>query len=84
MVAILFICLVNNKNNAFLYYYKMFDLGQSGLNCLKGDQIKKIIAKYSKANLVDQYYEWESESLFSCYIAEIGSNHYHADRRRLR
>ena len=36
MVAILFICLVNNKINAFLYYYKMLNLGQSGFNCLKG------------------------------------------------
>ena len=26
----------------------------------------------------------KSESLFSCYTAEIGSNHYRADRRRLR
>ena len=40
MVAILFICLVNNKNNAFLYYYKMLNLRQSGFNCLKCDQIK--------------------------------------------
>ena len=40
MVAILFICLLNNKNNAFLCYYKMLNLGQSGFNCLKGDQIK--------------------------------------------
>ena len=32
MVAILFICVVNNKNNAFLYYYKMLNLGQSGFN----------------------------------------------------
>ena len=40
MAAILFICLVNNKNNAFLYYYKILNLGQSGFNCLKGDQIK--------------------------------------------
>ena len=60
----------------------MLNLGQSGLNSLKGDQIKIYI--YSKANLVDPYYEWESESLFSCYIAEIGLNHYRADRRRLR
>ena len=34
----------------------MLNLRQSGLNCLKGDQIK-IIAKYSKANLVDPYCE---------------------------
>ena len=61
----------------------MLNLGQSGFKCLKGDQIK-CIAKYSKANIVDPYYEWESESLFSGYIAEIGSNHYRADRRRLR
>ena len=54
MAAILFICLVNNKNNAFLHYYKMLNLRQSGLNCLKGDQTK-IIAKYLKANLVDPY-----------------------------
>ena len=40
MAAILFICLVNNKNNAFLYFYKMLNLGQSGFNYLKGDQIK--------------------------------------------
>ena len=33
MAAILFICLVNNKNNAFLYYYKMS--GESGFKCLK-------------------------------------------------
>ena len=83
MAAILFIYLVSNKNNAFLYHYKILNIGQSGFNCLKDDQIK-IITKYSKANLVDPYYEWESESLFSCYIAEIGSNHYCADSRRLR
>ena len=34
-----FVCLVNNKNNAFLYYYKTLNLGQSDFNCLKGDQI---------------------------------------------
>ena len=39
MAAILFICLVNNKNNV-LCYYKILNLGQSGFNCLKGDQIK--------------------------------------------
>ena len=72
MVAILFICLVSNKNNAFLYYYKMLTLGQSGFKCLKGDQIK-IYCKISKLNFVGPYHEWESESLFSCYIAEIGS-----------
>ena len=38
MAAILFICLINNKNNAFLYYYKKLNLGQSGFYCLKGDQ----------------------------------------------
>ena len=40
MAAISFIYLVSNKNNAFLYYYKMLTLGQSGFNHLKGDQIK--------------------------------------------
>ena len=40
MAAILFICLVSNKNDAFLYYFKMLNLGQSGFICLKGDQIK--------------------------------------------
>ena len=83
MAAILFICFVSNKNNAFLYYYKMLNLGQSGFKCLKGNQIK-MYWKISKANLVDPYCEWVSESLFSCYIAEIGSNHSRADRRRLR
>ena len=56
MAAILFVRLANNKYNALLYYYKMLNLWQSGFNYLKGDQIK-IIAKYSKANLVDPYYE---------------------------
>ena len=51
MAAILFICLVNNKNNAFLYYYKMLNLGQSGLNCLKGDQIKKLLQNIQRQNL---------------------------------
>ena len=32
MTVILYICSVNNKNNAFLYYYKMLNLGQSGFN----------------------------------------------------
>ena len=40
MAAILIIYLVNNKNNAFLYYCKMLNLGQIGFNRLKGDQIK--------------------------------------------
>ena len=40
MAAILFICSVNNKNNALLHYYKMLNLGQSGFNCLKCDQMK--------------------------------------------
>ena len=40
MEAILFICLVNKKNSAFLYYYKMLNQGQSGFNCLKCDLIK--------------------------------------------
>ena len=40
MAAFLFICLINNKNNAFLYYYKMLNLRQSG-NCLKCDLTDK-------------------------------------------
>ena len=55
MVAIFYL-FGNNKNNAFLYYFKMLNLGQSGFSYLKGDQIKNI-AKYSKANLVDPYHE---------------------------
>ena len=39
MAAILFICLVSNKNNVFLYYYKVLNLEQSGFKCLKGDPI---------------------------------------------
>ena len=31
MAAILFICLVNNKNNAFLNYYKTLNPGQSDI-----------------------------------------------------
>ena len=56
MAPISFICLVNNNNNSFLCYHKMLNLGQGGFNSLKDDQIK-FIAKYSKANLVDPYYE---------------------------
>ena len=48
MAAILFICLVNNKNNAFLYYYKMLNLGQSDFYYLKGDQIKQIVQNLQK------------------------------------
>ena len=42
MAAILFICLVNNKNNAFLYYYKIkcWIKGKVVLNIWNGDQIK--------------------------------------------
>ena len=32
----MFICLVNNKNNVFLCYYKKLNLGQSGLNSDSG------------------------------------------------
>ena len=46
MAAILFICLVKKKkkkkDKCFLCYYKMLNLGQSGLNSLKDDQIKNI------------------------------------------
>ena len=51
MAAILFICSVNNKNNAFLCYYKMLNLGQSGFNYLKGDQIKKNLQNIQKQTL---------------------------------
>ena len=85
MVAILFICLIYNKNNAFLYYYKMLNLRQSGFKYLKSDQIKNYCKIFkSKPCRPIVYYEWENESLFSCYIAEIGSNLYRANRRRLR
>ena len=48
MAAILFICLASNKNNAFLYHYKMLNIGQSGFNCLKGDQIKNLLQNIQK------------------------------------
>ena len=83
MAAILFICLANNKNNAFLYYYKMLNVGQSGFNFLKDGQIKNY-CKIFKSKLCRPILCVKSKSLFSCYIAEIGSNHYRADRRRLR
>ena len=51
MVAILFICLLNNKNNAFLCYYKMLNLGQSGFDCLKSDQIKIYCKIFKKQTL---------------------------------
>ena len=80
MVAILFICLVNNKNNAFLYYYKMLNLWQSGFNYLKDEQIKTY-CKIFKSKPCRPILWVKSESLFSCYIAEIGSNHYRADHK---
>ena len=51
MAAILFICLVNNKNNAFLYYYKILNLGQSGFNCLKCDLIEIFLQNIQKQTL---------------------------------
>ena len=60
----------------FSVLLKMLNLGQSSLNSLKGDRIK-IYYKIFKSKSVDPYYE-------CCYIAEIGSNHYRSNRRRLR
>ena len=64
-------------------FFFFFNLGQNGFNYLKCDQIK-IYCKIVKNKPCRPILRVKSESLFSCYIAEIGSNHYRADRRRLR
>ena len=51
MAAILFICLVNNKNNAFLYYYKMLNPGQNGFKCLKRWSDKILLQNIQKQTL---------------------------------
>ena len=71
----------------FLCYYKMLNLGQSGFNCLKGDQIKIYCKKLKRkpcTQFVDTYYGWKVNHFSAVIFVEIGSNHYRADRRRLR